>query len=118
MVQRIPFQWNTANFNWNATNPTDGKIYPPNEVVTGTNLWNDCALIIEIIDFIRTGGRPEDYFDKKPEKKKKFIKLLCKVEGIEYKETKEVLKRQIRITDVALVAKEILKIDIKLDDNV
>jgi hypothetical protein len=118
MIQRIPFQWNTANFNWNATNPTDGKIYPPNEVVTGTNLWDDCALIVELIDFIKTGGRPEDYFGKEPEKKKKFIKLLCRVEGIEYKETKEILKRQIRITDVALVAKEILKIDIKLDGNV
>ena len=88
MIQRIPFQWNTANFNWNATNPTDGKIYPPNEVVTGTNLWDDCALIVELIDFIKTGGRPEDYFGKEPEKKKKFIKLLCKIEGIEYKETK------------------------------
>jgi hypothetical protein len=49
---------------------------------------------------------------------RKFIKILCRVEGIEYKETKEVLERQIRITDVALVAKEILKIDIKLDGNV
>jgi hypothetical protein len=118
MVQRIPFQWNTANFNWNATNPTDGKIYPPNEIVTGTNLWDDCALIVELINVIKNGGSPEDHFGKDKEKKKKFIKILCKVEGIEYKETKEVLKRQIRITDVALVAKEILKIDIKLNDNV
>ena len=46
MSTRIPFQWNTSNFNWDATNPTDGKIYPPNEIVTGTNFWNDCSLII------------------------------------------------------------------------
>ena len=55
------------------------------------------------------------FFGKHPEKKKKFIKLLCKVEGKEYKETKEILKRQIRITDVTLVAKEVLGIDIKIN---
>ena len=116
MSTRIPFQWNTANFNWNAVNPTDGKTYPPNEAVTGTNLWDDCALIIEIIEVAKGGGGTlTNYFDKNKEKKKKFIKILCKVEGVEYKETKEVLKRQIRITDVKLVAKELLGIDIKID---
>jgi len=115
MTTRIPFQWNTANFNWDAVNPTDGKIYPPNEIVTGTNLWDDCALIIELIEVVKGGGSPEIYFQKEKEKKKKFIKLLCKVEGVEYKETKEVLNRQIRITDVKLVAKELLGIDIKID---
>jgi hypothetical protein len=115
MSTRIPFQWNTANFKWSATNPTDGKVYPPNEIVTGTNLWNDCALIIELIDALQGGKSPDDYFDKEPDKKKKFIKLLCQVKGIEYKETKKVLNRQIRIADVTLVAKEILGIDIKIN---
>jgi len=116
MLTRIPFQWNTANFNWDAVNPTDGKTYPPNEIVTGTNLWDDCALIIEIIEVAKGGGGTlKEYFKKEKEKKKKFIKLLCKVEGVEYKETKEVLNRQIRITDVKLVAKELLGIDIKID---
>jgi hypothetical protein len=113
MATRIPFQWNTANFFWNATNPTDGKTYPPNETVTGTNLWDDCALIIEIIQL---GGKsPDDYLNQRPEKKKQFIKLLCKVEGKEYKETKEVHKTKIFIKDVKLVAKELLGIDIKID---
>ncbi len=47
MSTRIPFQWNTANFKWDAINPTDGKTYSPNEIVTGTNRWDDCALIID-----------------------------------------------------------------------
>lgn len=115
MSTRIPFQWNTANFNWDTVNPTDGKTYPPNESVTGTNLWDDCALIIELIEVVKGGGSPEEYFKDKKEKKKKFIKLLCKVEGVEYKETKEVLKRQIRITDVKLVAKEVLGVEIKIN---
>jgi hypothetical protein len=113
MSTRIPFQWNTANFKWDAINPTDGKTYPPNETVTGTNKWDDCALIIELIN---VGGKGlGSYLKKYPEKKKQFIKLLCQVEGIEYKETKEVLNRQIRITDVTLVSKEVLGIDIKIN---
>ena len=115
MSTRIPFQWNTADFNWDATNPTDGKIYPPNEIVTGTNFWNDCALIIELINVMQGGGSHTDYFDQKPEKKKKFIKILCKIEGIEYKETKEVKDYQITIEDIELVLKEVLNVNIKVD---
>jgi phage-related protein len=58
-------------------------------------------------------GYQEVFKDKK--KKKRFIKLICQIEGVEYKETKEVKERQIRITDVALVAKEVLGIDLKID---
>jgi len=115
MSTRIPFKWNSANFNWKAINPTDGKIYPPNEQVTGTNLWNDCALIIELIELIKGGGSYKDYFKQKPEKKKQFIKLLCQVQGKEYKETKEVHKTKIFIKDIKLVAKEILGVDIKIN---
>lgn len=115
MITRIPFKWNTSDFNWDATDPTEGKTYPPNERVTGTNNWDDCALIIEILEGI--GGKsPDDYFYNKPEKKKKFIKLLCKVQGKEYKETKQVQKTQIFIRDIKLVAKEILGVEVKINE--
>lgn len=97
-TRRIPFKWSNANFQWN-NNPYT---------------WDDCAITQEIVDTIQAGGSYQEVFkDKK--KKKKFIKLLCKVEGIEYKETKEIKKRQIRITDVALVVKEVLDVDIKIN---
>jgi len=115
MSTRIPFQWNNANFNWDAINPTDGKTYPSNEIVTGTNLWNDCALIIEIIGVIQGGKSPDEYLNKNLKKKKQFIKLLCKVQGKEYKETKEVHKTKIFIRDVKLVAKEVLGVDVKIN---
>jgi hypothetical protein len=111
MITRIPFQWDTANFNWNATSPTEGKTYPPNERTTGTNLWSDCALIIELLG----KSNPDDYLNQRPEKKKQFIKLLCQVQGKEYKETKEVHKTKIFISDIKLVAKEVLGIDVKID---
>jgi hypothetical protein len=103
---RIPFQWNTANFAWES-NPF------PNQSITPFT-WDDCALIVEIVTELLGGKSPSDIFKGK-EKKKKFIKLICKVEGTEYKETKEVIDRQIRITDIALVAKEVLGIDLKVD---
>lgn len=95
MTTRIPFKWNTANFSYNSNPYT----------------WDDCALVQEVVD---AGTSYQEVF-KDEKKKKKFIKLICKVEGVEYKETKEVKKRQIRITDVALVAKEVLGVDIKVE---
>jgi len=107
MSTRIPFQWGNANFFWES-NPFPNQSIPIFK-------WNDCALILEVVQALGGGILPEEYFNKHPEKKKKFIKLLCKVEGKEYKETKEVLNRKIRISDVSLVAKEVLGINIKVE---
>ena len=106
MTQRIPFQWGKANFAWE-TNPFPNQSKNP-------FTWDDCALIVEVLESLTGGKAPEDIWKDK-EKKKKFIKLLCKIEGKEYKETKEVIDRKIRISDIALVAKEVLGINIKVD---
>jgi len=107
MSTRTPFQWDNANFSWNA-NPFPNQSKNP-------FTWDDCALITEVVTALGGGYTPSDYFDRHPKKKEKFIKLLCKVEGKEYKETKEVLDRKIRITAISLVAKEVLGINIKVD---
>lgn len=106
MLTRIPFQWGNANFAWE-TNPFPNQSKNP-------FTWDDCALITEILEGLATGKSSEDLWKDK-EKKKRFIKLLCKIEGKEYKETKEVIDRKIRISDIALVAKEVLGINIKVD---
>jgi len=107
MSTRTPFQWGNANFSWNA-NPF------PNQSVNPFT-WDDCALITEVVTALVGGYTPSDYFDRHPDKKQKFIKLLCKVEGREYKETKEILNCKIRISDVSLVATEVLGINIKVE---
>lgn len=107
MSTRIPFQWDNANFSWES-NPFPNQSRNP-------FTWDDCALIEGIVQAINGGYTPDDYFGKYPKKKQKFIKLLCKVEGKEYKETKEVLDRKIRISDISLVAKEVLGINIKVE---
>ena len=110
MSTRIPFQWGNANFSWES-NPFPNQSKKP-------FTWDDCALIEGIVQAITAGGGYDehDFWQRRPkEEKKKFIKLLCKVEGKEYKETKEVLDRKIRISDVSLVAKEVLGINIKVE---
>jgi len=95
MATKTPFNWDNANFIW-SQNPYT---------------WDDVALVKEVVS---AGSSYQEVFkDKK--KKEKFIKLICKVEGTEYKETKKIKKRQIRITDISLVAKEVLGIDIKIE---
>lgn len=105
---RIPFAWGNANFAYN-TNPF------PNQS-TNPFIWSDVALIITVLEGLGGGKTPEEIFKDKA-KKKKFITLMmkCGVMDKEYKETKEVIDRQIRITDIALVAKEVLGINIKID---
>ena len=108
MIVRSPFKWGSANFAYDA-NPFPNQSKNP-------FTWDDVALLIEVLEGLGGGGTPEDQFkDKK--KKKKFITLMikCGVMDKEYKETKEVMDYQIRITDVALVAKEVLGINIKID---
>ncbi len=90
--------------------------------------WQDCRLVDEIIEnLIRPGipgelalppwlqeETPYNPYDK--EKRKRFIRLLCKVKGEpEYDEKKEV-RTDIKITlnDVRLVTRAVKGIDIQI----
>jgi hypothetical protein len=106
MITRIPFKWGNANFNWN-----NGVPFPNQS--TSPFTWNDVALVEEVADIIRAGGSFHEVFKDK-EKKKRFIKLICQIQGIEYKETKEIKNFKIRIHDVEIVIKEVLGIDLKV----
>jgi len=101
MRTRIPFTWGNANFTFNANPYT----------------WNDVALVEELAagaaDTSNLSGAFKVLEDEK--KKKHFITLLCKIEGKEYKETKEANKRPITAKDIKLVVKEVLNIDLKID---
>tara|TARA_R100001509_G_scaffold134509_2_gene88093 strand:+ start:805 stop:1092 length:288 start_codon:yes stop_codon:yes gene_type:complete len=94
MAETVIFKWDTANFTW------DNNPYT----------WDEVELVKELV---RGGGSYQETF-KDEEKKKKFIKLLCKVQGKEYKETHEVKKVKVKAKDVKLVIKEVLNIDIKI----
>jgi len=85
-----PYTWDNANFAWN-NNPYT---------------WDDVALAQELA----AGGGGIHHARrvlKDENKKKQFIKLLCKVQGKEYEETKETTNYKIVISDVQLVVSEL-----------
>ncbi len=92
MATRIPFTWNNANFAWN-NNPYT---------------WDDCALVEELVAAGGHGAAAVHKVLKDKEKKKRFIKLLCKVKGVEYEEQKEINNYKIVISDVELVVNEVM----------
>ena len=89
------FNWNNADFNWN-NNP-----YTWNEVVLITQAASDGIFDV-------------DQWDK--EKKKKLIKLICKVKGKTYDESKYVNDFKIKVSDIRLAAKEILGVEIMTEN--
>jgi len=95
----MALKWEDANITWDNANFT----------------WDEAALVAEIVTEVAGGISDHRLIFKDEKKKKKFIKILCKIEGIEYKETKEIKKRYIRITDIELAAREVLGIDIKVN---
>jgi hypothetical protein len=116
-MARVPFKWNTANFKWN-----EGSTFPNQSNTPFT--WDDVALIIEVAEVLEKLGpyadsdvqddAIQDYAKDDLEKKKKLIKLICKVQGKTYKETKEIDKVKINIKDVKLLIKEALGINVTI----
>ena len=96
-------KWDKANFRWN-NNP---------------HTWDDVLLVSEIIsdgaELPEIAHRIETL---EPEKKKRFIKLVCKVKGIETYSGQKTIRDDIEITaeDCELVVKEVLGIDLTVEN--
>ncbi len=92
-----------ATFKWNTA---------PNNSTYPRYTWNEVELIRH------AGGdlmnEPWQKWDK--EKKKKLIKLICKVKGKTYKDSKYINDYKIKISDVKLATKEILGIELMTEN--
>ena len=94
-------KWEKANFKWNE-NP---------------HIWN---LVLEIVE--AGGGTVEGALkavkELDPEKKKRFIKLVCKVKGIETYSGQKTIREDIDVSaeDIELVVKEVLGIDLTVEN--
>lgn len=98
MATSTPYTWDAANFAW------DNNPYT----------WDDVALITEIA---KAGGiaEVENLFQKQPAKKKRFIELLCQVQGKDIKEIKEIKEHKIFISDIDMVVKDVMtKVELEL----
>ena len=92
-----PLQWDNTNFLWN-NNPFT---------------WDEVLLVIEAL------GAPGEetswtQFDK--EKKKRLIKLICKVQGKTIKEEKTIKNYKIKVSDIKMLAKEVLGIEVMTEN--
>ena len=95
-----PITWNTANFKWN-DNP---------------HTWDEVLLVIEAVGGGGVMAEDMPWTQFKDEKKKRLIKLICKVQGKTIKEEKEIQDYKIKISDIKLLAKEVLGIEIMTEN--
>jgi len=96
-------KWEDANFKW-SDNP---------------HKWDDVQLVEEVVDAIRANGGIADAIQQlSPEKKKRFIKLICKVKGIETYSGQKTIRDNIKVDakDIALVVKEVLGVKLTVEN--
>ena len=112
-----PIKWKDADFKWNAAPPNED--YKPGfKPSRFPYTWNDVALVEEVVEALGGGGVIEDDMPwmKDQDKKKRLIKLICKVQGKTIKEEKEIQNYKIKVSDIKLLAKEVLGIEIMTEN--
>ena len=103
-------KWEDADFKWEKA-PTTGTPYT----------WDEVLLVEEVV--VESDGASGDEIawnvnQLDPEKKKRFIKLVCKVKGIETYSGQKTIRDDIEITakDCEMVIKEVLGIDLTVEN--
>ena len=118
MAEKTPIKWEDADFKWNAAPPSeDYKVgFKPSSF---PYTWDDVALVKEAVEALGGGGVIEDDMPwmQDEEKKKRLVKLICKVQGRTYKETKETKNIKITAKDIKLLVEKVLGIEI-LTENI
>jgi hypothetical protein len=96
-------KWEDADFKWN-DNPYK---------------WDEVQLVEEVVDVINANGGIADAIQQlSPEKKKRFIKLICKVKGIETYSGQKTIRDDINVDakDIELVVKEVLGVNLTVEN--
>ena len=110
-----PIKWEDADFKWNTAPPN--KNYKPGfKPSRFPYTWNDVALVEEVVEVIQQGGggviEDDMPWMRDEEKKKRLVKLICKIQGKTIKEEKEIQDYKIKVSDVKLLAEKILGIEV------
>ena len=119
MATITKIKWEDADFKWNIAPPSED--YKSGFKASSFPFtWDDVALVEEVVEVVQeAGGSVIDGISKlEPEKKKRFIKLICKVKGIETYSGQKTIRDDIKVSteDVELVIKEVLGIDLTIEN--
>ena len=109
-------KWDKADFKWEKApgepDPDlDGSVVP--------YTWDDVTLLEDLLAQGASGEEIAYHVDQlDPEKKKRFIKLVCKVKGIETYSGQKTIRDDIKITaeDCEMLVKEVLGIDLTVEN--
>ena len=119
MATITKIKWEDADFKWNIAPPSE-DFKPGFKASSFPFTWDDVALVEEVVEAVQeAGGSVIDGISKlKPEKKKRFIKLICKVKGIETYSGQKTIRDDINVSaeDVEFVIKEVLGIDLTVEN--
>ncbi len=115
---KTPIKWEDADFKWNIAPPSeDYKVGFKASSFPYT--WDDVALVKEVVETLGGGGIIEDDMPwmKNQDKKKRLIKLICKIQGKTTTEEKEIQDYKIKVSDIKLLAEKVLGIEV-LTENI
>ena len=119
MATITKIKWEDADFKWNIAPPSED--YKAGFKASSFPFtWDDVALVEEVVEAVQeAGGAVIDGISKlEPEKKKRFIKLVCKIKGIETYSGQKTIRDDIKISaeDCEMVIKEVLGIDLTVEN--
>lgn len=109
MIKECPI-WDKTNILWSGANWT----------------WDECKLVEEIVNYYAGVDasllqvkpyeelEPEPLWMRGNEKKKKVIRLICKVKGEVFDESKEIKDIKVKVDDIKLVVKTISGIELNI----
>jgi len=113
-MSNTKIKWESANATWEKSPPDQDSLG-----ITSIWTWDDVTLLEDLKGQGASGEEIAYHVDQlDPIKKSRFIKLVCKVKGIETYSGQKTIKDVIKITadDVQLVYKEVLGIDLTVEN--
>jgi len=106
-------KWENADFKWELA-PTDTN--------TGRYTWDEVLLVEGVIDIDGEGATGDtiawNVSQLDLDKKRRFIKLVCKIKGLESYSGQKTIRDDINVSaeDCELVIKEVLGIDLTVEN--